>query len=210
MTSPRWTEYEDSVVRREPSPKAAARFLPNRTLDAIKCRRRTLRLCAPAKTKGRRWSAREEIVIHRHFPNFEEIQRRLPNRTLGAIKGHALEKLKLRVGNRISWTGERLQQLSDEGARALAERFGTTLGAIYAARSQHGLTRPQIPNISRAPQVIRDVRHRLEQLGESALGVAKQHGARGALVPMLTVRNYRALRDIVETLGGEFYVDWKD
>lgn len=210
MAGTLWTSSEDDIVRRERTIKAAAAYLPHRTLEMIKSRRKVLRV-GKSNPAHRKWSPKEDRAVRRWFPRVDEIRRRLPHRSPKAIRDRALKTLKLRPQN-LKWSREDLKRIAtipEGGLAALSEEIGRPLYAIHSARTRHGLTTRQTPDMSKAPQVVADVRAHVVSLGFSPRKVGAEHGDHHALGGR-RIPNYRALRDVVESLGGEFWVEWDD
>ena len=102
-----------------------------------------------------------------------------------------------------------ISAIPEGGLAALSAEVHRPISAIHNARVYHGLTTKQTTDMSRAPQVVADIREHVVRMGLTPSRVGSNHGDYHALSGRQFPR-YRALRDMVQSLKGEFYIEWDE
>ena len=118
----KWTKEEENILLRhyqKMPPLQLQEMLPNRSLDSINKKCRTLGLSkAQPHRRGVFWTAEEMDIMRQYYPSegADGIMRRLPHRTVSSIHNMACQSCIPRSGQ-SKWTANEMQILKSRYGR---------------------------------------------------------------------------------------------
>lgn len=212
MRALKYQEWELSIIRQlYPNILEIRRRLPHRPVGSIKSKARQLNLASP---RAPDWTLPEIKVLTGLYPDIDAICRALPGRTRIAI----VERIKvLGLGRRLKrWTTEReeiLRKMYDAlSDQELGRVLGTSAGAVATKRLSMGLLRHQAPKNKKARlPIVNDIRNEARRRGVFFRAIANA----AHCYPLTNTTDYGrlswvAVARVVDSMGGEFYVEWDD
>ena len=161
------------------------------------------------------WTLREHEVVISHWPDVAAIRRRLPHRTIGAIRAFAA-KCNLTTSRSV-WTAAadaKMRKLAANGSsRAeIAEALGLTVMQV-ASRLQYTRTtirrRPPAPSSN---PLVNAIRRRAFELNMSLIDLDRSLGDRKIFQQAAGKQKVKHvhIERALKALGGTFVVQWND
>ncbi|MER9091529.1 hypothetical protein NKI34_10425 [Mesorhizobium sp. M0700] len=162
------------------------------------------------------WTSRQRAVLKQWYPNYQEMKKRLPKRSLAAITGQC-HLMGLTSSPKKAWTTAdraRLRQLFPTVTKAeLLEAFpGRTYVSIQVYAYQMGLKRPRTPYRKTSHPIVDDVREHC-RVGGYFMPDLDVFADTGKYFSKKALRrkkhDFRAVDRAVRALGGKLVVDWE-